>query len=55
MPKPCVRWKTSDPEAVLHFKLATAAGLIGDSDTGCLVLAIIYFSNICMGLRGQRA
>ena len=29
--KPCVRWKTSDPEAVSCFKLSTAAGLIDDS------------------------
>ena len=53
MSKPCVRWKTSDPEAALRFKLATAAGFIDESDTGCLVSAITDFSNICIGLRGQ--
>ena len=37
-------WKTSGPEAVLRFKLATAAGLIDVSDTGCLVSAITWFS-----------
>ncbi len=55
MSKPCVRWKTSDTEAVSCFKLATAAGLIDDSDTGCLVSPITGFSNICIGLRGQLA
>ncbi len=55
MSKPCVRWKTSDTEAVSCFKLATAAGLIDDSNTGCLVSPITGFSNICIGLRGQLA
>ncbi len=43
----------SDPEAVLRFKLATATGLIDDSDSGCLVSAITWFPNICIGLRGE--
>ncbi len=46
---------TFDPEAVLRFKLATAAGLIDGSDTGCLLSPITDFSNICIGLRGQLA
>ena len=51
MSKPYVHCKTSDPESVLCFQLATAAGLINDSDTGCLVSPITGFSDICIGLR----
>ncbi len=46
-PKLCVRWRTSDSEAVWYLKLVTATGFVDDYNTHYLISAMSYFSNIC--------